>query len=154
MCRELTVRYNDQFTIQLATNQVDINNHKRFAYKLDGFNDEWVKTSEQNPNITYNSLRAGSYTLRVRMLNDDGTLGETESTLDITVRPPLWRTRWALLLYCVAVLVAVWFWRKRFLRQQAEKMERETQRREEEKRQWMAEMRRQMESEKPQTDNG
>ena len=44
VCRELTLKYNDQFTIQLSTNEVCINNHKRFAYKLEGFNENWVKT--------------------------------------------------------------------------------------------------------------
>ena len=82
-CRELSLRFNDQFTIQLATNEVSISNRKRFAYKLEGFNENWVKTSELNPNITYNSLRAGSYTLCVRILKGDGTLGEEESRLFI-----------------------------------------------------------------------
>lgn len=146
-CTKLTVRHNDQFTIQLATNHVDINNHKRFAYRLDGFNDDWVKTSEQNPNITYNSLRAGSYTLYVRIVNDDGTIGDEEATLDIKVIPPLWRRRWAMLLYCLAVLGVTWLWRRRFLKRQQERMELDLRIRETEKRHWMEEMRRQMAAE-------
>lgn len=144
VCRELSLRFNDQFTIQLATNKVSVNNRKRFAYKLEGFNENWVKTSELNPNITYNSLRAGSYTLCVRILKGDGSLGEEESQLEITIRPPLYRTRWMILLYMLIIAGAAWLWRRRFLKKQNEKMELERLRREAEKKQWMSEMRKQM----------
>ena len=147
VCRELTLKYNDQFTIQLATNEVCINNHKRFAYKLEGFNENWVKTSELNPNITYNSLRAGSYTLCVRILNDDGSLGTEESQLDITILPPLYRTRWMILLYMILIAAVAWLfvrWYQSKLRKIAnlEKLQRDV-----EKRQWMSEMRVQMRKE-------
>ena len=141
VCRELTLKFNDQFTIQLATNEVRINNHKRFAYKLEGFNENWVKTSELNPNITDNSLRAGSYTLYVRILNDDGSLGAEESQLDITILPPLYRTRWMILLYMILIAAGAWLFVKWYLKKQKEKADLEQLRREQDKHQWMSEMR-------------
>ena len=144
VCREITLSYNDQFTIQLASDAGDINNGKRFVYRLEGFNENWVKTSELNPNITYNSLSAGSYTLHVRMLNDDGTFGEEESTLDITIRPALWRSRWMMLLYMLILAGAAWWWRRWFLKRQQQRMDVETLRRETEKQHWMSEMRQEM----------
>lgn len=143
-CREITLKYNDQFTIQLASDAGNINNGKRFVYRLEGFNENWVKTSELNPNITYNSLRAGSYTLHVRMLNDDGTFGEEESTLEITIQPALWRTRWMILLYMLLIALAAWWWHRWFLKRQHQLLEAESLRRETEKQQWMSEMRAQM----------
>ena len=144
VCRELTLKYNDQFTIQLSTNKVVVNNRKRFAYKLEGFNEDWVRTSPLNPNITFNSLRAGTYTLCVRILNGDGTLGDVESQMEITIRPPLWRTRWMLLIYMILIALAALWWRKWFLKKHAEKEEVYALAREQEKRQWMSEMRTQM----------
>ena len=144
VCRELTLKFNDQFTIQLSTNEVRINNHKRFAYKLEGFNENWVKTSELNPNITFNSLRAGSYTLHVRILNDDGSLGTEESLLDITIRPPLYRTRWMVLLYMILIALGAWLFVKWYLKKQKERADMEQLRREQDKHQWMSEMRAQM----------
>ena len=138
------MKFNDQFTIQLSTNEVRINNHKRFAYKLEGFNENWVKTSELNPNITYNSLRAGSYTLHVRILNDDGSLGAEESQLDITIRPPLYRTRWMVLLYMILIAAGAWLFVRWYLKKQKEKADMEQLRREQDKHQWMSEMRAQM----------
>ncbi len=141
VCRKLTLRFNDQFTIQLGSDAGIIQNGKRFVYKLEGFNDNWVRTSELNPNITYNSLSAGDYTLRVRMLNDDGTFGEEESSLEITIRPSLWRTRYMILLYMLLIAGAAFLWRKWYIKRQEKRMQVESIRRELEKQQWMNEMR-------------
>jgi ligand-binding sensor domain-containing protein len=146
-CREITLNYNDQFTIQLASSSGEIHNRSRFVYRLEGFNDNWVKTSEVNPNITYNSLSAGDYKLRVRMLNDDGTLGEDESVLEITIRPPFWRTSWMMLIYILLIAAAAWWWRKWFLKRHAERVRAQQLQMETAKMQWMSEMRRKMQEE-------
>ena len=144
VCRSITLRHNDQFTIQLGSSAGKVNNRKRFVYMLEGFNDNWVRTSELNPNITYNSLSAGSYTLRVRMLNDDGTFGNEESTLDITIQPPFWRTYWALLCYLLLAVGALWLLHRWYTKRNRQRMEAETLRRETEKKQWMSEIRMEM----------
>ena len=149
VCRDITLRFSDQFTIQLGSDAGNVNNEKRFVYRLEGFNDSWVKTSPLNPNITYNSLRAGSYTLCVRMLNDDGTIGDEEAQMDITITPALWRTRWAILLYMVIIVAVALLWRRWFMRRIDRRMETETLRRELEKKQWMNEMRMKMKQAQP-----
>ena len=141
VCRDITLRFSDQFTIQLASDAGVIDNEKRFVYKLEGFNDNWVKTSEHNPNITYNSLRAGSYTLCVRILNDDGSIGDEEARMDITIRPAIWRTRWAILLYMIIIAAIALLWRRWFMKRLGRRMETESVRRELEKKQWMNETR-------------
>ena len=146
-CREITLNFNDQFTILLASDAGIVNNGKRFVYKLEGFNDNWVKTSENNPTITYNSLRDGDYTLCVRMLNDDGSIGEEEAQLEITILPAFWRRRWAFLLYVIAVAGIALLWRRWYMKRQDRRMETETIRRELEKKQWMNEQRLQLKKE-------
>ena len=153
-CRSVTLRYNDQFTIQLGSSSGEIHNRSRFVYRLEGFNEHWVRTSEQNPNITYNSLSPGDYVLHVRMLNDDGTFGEEESLLDITILPPLWRRWWMLLLYMVLLGSVVWRSRQWYIRHHEQRMAAETLRRETEKRQWMNEMRMQLAAERAAAQQG
>lgn len=147
VCREITLNFNDQFTIQMGSNAGSIANTKRFVYMLEGFNESWVRTSDLNPNITYNSLRAGDYTLRVRMLNDDGTFGQEEATLEITIRPSLWRTRWMILLYMLIIAGVAFVWRKWFMKRLENRVKVETMRRELEQQQWMNEMRMKMATE-------
>ena len=123
VCRELVLRSDEnQFTIQLATDKGEIHNTSRFIYQLEGFSDKWIKTEEVDPNITYMSLHHGSYTLHVRMLNDDGTMGENEATLEITITPPLIRSRWLMLAFVLMVGGGVYFWRRRFLKKHAERV--------------------------------
>ena len=143
-CRELSLRYDEEFTVQLSSNSGEIHNRSRFIYKMAGYNEEWMRTEEVNPNITYQSLRAGRYYLCVRMMNDDGTMGREESRIDITIRPPFWRTRWMILLYMLLIAAAAWIWHKWYMKRQERRMEAESIRRELEKKQWMNEMRMQL----------
>ena len=106
---------------------------------LEGFSDRWIKTEEQDPNITYMSLHHGSYILHVRMLNEDGTMGQNEAVLKITITPPLLRNRWILLLFLLLVGGGVWLWRHFFLKRHADQVERELLRMEVMKKQWMNE---------------
>ena len=60
------------------------------------------------------SLPEGSYTLHVRMLKDDGTMGEIEAELDIVIAKPFYRTWWAILFY-VALLALAFYYRRQLL---------------------------------------
>ena len=117
--RSISLRYSEnQFTIHMASDNGGINNATRFIYQLKGFNDKWIKTTTANPDITYMSLPSGHYTLCVRMLKDDGTMGEVESQLSITIASPWYLTWWAWLCYGLLVVLLL-FGRRQILRQWA-----------------------------------
>ncbi len=99
----------NQFTIEMGSDNGGVKNGKRFVYRLEGFNNEWMKTTDINPNITYMGLPAGSYTLCVRMLNDDGTMGEEESRLDITIGRSWYNSWWSYILYLL-LAAGVCYW--------------------------------------------
>ncbi|MBQ9230435.1 MAG: hypothetical protein IJ190_04545 [Prevotella sp.] len=112
----------NQFTIQMGSDNGGAKNHTRFIYRLKGFNDKWIKTTASNADITYMGLPAGSYTLCVRMLRDDGTMGETESQLRITIQKAWYKTWWAMLLWMLLIAVALWYgWKYYEKRQQQDK---------------------------------
>ena len=146
VCRKLVLHHNENhFTIQLATDKGVIHNPTRFIYQLEGFNDKWIKTEEVDPNITFMSLRHGTYTLHVRVLNDDGTMGENEAVLKITITPPLLRNRWLMVAFLLIVGLGIFFWRRRFLKKQAELVELKLFRNELHKKQMMSVMREEIE---------
>ena len=110
VCRSLVLKYaENQFTILLGSTSGEPNNRSRFVYKLKGFSDQWIRTDEKVPAITYMSVPSGSYTLCVRMLNDDGTMGEIESELDITILAPWYRSWWMSLFYLL-LLGTLGYW--------------------------------------------
>ena len=112
MQRKIRLRYGEnQFTIHMASDNGGVNNATRFIYQLKGFNDKWIKTTAVNPDITYMSLPSGSYTLCVRMLKDDGTMGEQESELDIIIESPWYLSWWAWALYVLVLALMFLVWR-------------------------------------------
>lgn len=109
---EISLAYHqNQFTIHMASDNGGVNNSTRFVYQLKGFNDKWIKTTAINPDITYMSLPPGSYTLCVRMLKDDGTLGDVESQLKITIGSPWYVSWWAWLCYLLIFLAVFFGWK-------------------------------------------
>ncbi len=113
MQRSISLKYSEnQFTIHMASDNGGVNNSTRFVYQLKGFNDKWMKTRASIPDITYMSLPPGSYTLCVRMLKDDGSMGEVESQLSITIGNRWYATWWAWVLFAV-VVVLIFLFRKK-----------------------------------------
>ncbi len=109
---EISLAYHqNQFTIHMASDNGGVNNSTRFVYQLKGFNEKWIKTTTINPDITYMSLPSGSYTLCVRMLKDDGTLGDVESQLKITIGSPWYVSWWAWLCYLLIFLAVFFGWK-------------------------------------------
>jgi len=79
----------------------------RYAYRLLGFNDDWVFTDSNRRTASYTHLPYGSYTFQVKAANKDGLWNEAGRSLAITVLTPMWATWWAYLLYSVALILTV-----------------------------------------------
>ncbi len=77
-----------------------------YAYKLDGFDQEWNHFSDRL-SAHYTNLPAGEYTFRVRAANADGVWNPGEATLSLKVLPPPWKSWWAYSLYMLAFAAAV-----------------------------------------------
>ena len=119
----------NHFTILLATDNGEVHNRTRFAYRLRGFNDQWLQADENQPQASYTGLPSGSYVFEARILHDDGTPDEDVCSLKIHIRAPWYRSWWMLLVYLlVAVAFIGWTYRRsqEKLRLERMKMERES----------------------------
>jgi len=76
----------------------------RFAYILEGFDQQWNMTDAQRRYATYTNLNPGHYTLRVKAANCDGVWNETAKSLKIYIAPPFWKTWWFILLSLMAII--------------------------------------------------
>ena len=65
----------------------------RLAYLLEGFDQDWRYADEKGIG-RYTNLPGGTYSLRLRGSNNDGTWNEEGTTIKVTVVPPLWQTWW------------------------------------------------------------
>jgi signal transduction histidine kinase/ligand-binding sensor domain-containing protein len=98
-----------------------------FRVRLDGLDDDWREVGGRRE-ATYSTLGPGDYTFRVQAANADGVWSDEGAVLRVVVRPPWWRTWWALLGFAaLAAVAAAQFdrWnRARLLRAERERAER------------------------------
>lgn len=64
-----------------------------FSYRLEGFEDEWIDSSN-NRNAFYSNLPSGKYRFCVRAWNADYTRILTEDAVNVVVTPPWWMSLW------------------------------------------------------------
>ncbi len=74
-----------------------------YAYKLEGFNDNWIQLGSERK-ATFTNLDAGEYTLHVKGSNNDGVWNDDGTSLALTVTPPWWKTKVAYSGYSLMVL--------------------------------------------------
>ena len=66
----------------------------RFAYRLVGFDQDWIGADADKRFATYTNLDPGRYTFQVRAANKDGVWSDGAASIDITVLPPYYKTWW------------------------------------------------------------
>lgn len=99
---------NDQniFAIEYAALDFCNSSHVQYAYKLDGFDDNWNMVGSQRV-ASFTNLPHGKYRLIVKSTNSEGFWCDNEHSVSITIKPSFWETGWAYFLYILLfVLVA------------------------------------------------
>jgi len=115
---KITLSYQQNMvTFQFAALNFQATNENQYAYKLDGFNDNWVNIGTKRE-ITFTNLNPGNYTLQVKGSNNDGVWNETGTQLKMTVLPPWWRTNWAYSIYALLTLVILYLIYRTLLKRQ------------------------------------
>jgi signal transduction histidine kinase/ligand-binding sensor domain-containing protein/CheY-like chemotaxis protein len=100
------------FSLEFSATHYAAPQRNRFAYKLEGFDRDWVSTDATKRFATYTNLDPGQYVFRVRAANKDGVWSDVPATLAITIEPPYYKTWWfrilgAMLLAGLAYVVVV-----------------------------------------------
>lgn len=98
----------NNFSISFACPAFDKPTKLLFRYRLKGLDDRWVFTRHDRRFVNYANLHFGNYKLDVQASTDGGKSWGTERSLRIVVRPPLYRTRGAYLIYIVVLCVVIY----------------------------------------------
>lgn len=95
------------------SNYVESERKNEYLYKLEGFDKEWIETSQLQ--VNYTNLAPGDYVLKVRQPGSEWKNGkDVEITLDIKIHRPWFGTVWAFLFYLAVVASIIYcFWRVR-----------------------------------------
>ena len=82
------------FSVEIAALEFSDPRRVRYAYRLDGFDPEWIETGADFRVATYSNLPAGDYVLRARATNRSGDWGTDELRIDVEVVPEWWESIW------------------------------------------------------------
>ena len=112
---EKDLKYQDEITLKHNQNVITIEyvglnyfqSHKnQYKYIMEGFDKDWQEAGNSRAAI-YTNLNPGKYTFKVIGSNNDGEWSETPATLDIRVKPPIWRTKLAFIIYVVLLVYLI-----------------------------------------------
>ena len=114
-CPDITIRPSENaFSISFAALDYSEFSRIRYAYKMEGFDIDWVDAGSAHE-AYYANLPAGRYTFRVRAAGPGGP----ESSLRVRILPPWWKTWWAIVLYVLAglsLLAFIYYYSRRVAR--------------------------------------
>jgi ligand-binding sensor domain-containing protein/signal transduction histidine kinase len=106
---EITLSYKDYvFSFEFSASNYASASKNKFAYKMEGFDKDWVYTDASNRIATYTNLDPGNYTFRVKASNGDGVWTDKAASVKIAIVPPFWQTLWFRLLILAEVLAGLY----------------------------------------------
>ncbi len=103
--KEVTLKYEQRtFTLNFACLDLTDVDHNRYSYKMNNYDQYW---SQPNTNswATYKNMPPGEYEFMVKGANADGQWSDQITTCKFIVKPPLWKTVYALIIYFILFIV-------------------------------------------------
>jgi PAS domain S-box-containing protein len=113
-------------TFEFAALNYILPKKNQYQYRLDPLDKDWYQAGRQSA-ATY-ALSPGRYSFRVKAANNDGVWSEKETSLEVEVLPPFYRSGWAYLVYVLLVAgaaVAFYRWRVRSMAETHRELERQ-----------------------------
>lgn len=106
--REIRLSYNQRdFTLGFVALNYTHTEKNNYAYKLEGFDQDWKPAREQRK-ATYTNLNPGTYTFKVRASNNDGVWNTQGASLVIVIASPWYLTWWAYMIYALLCCTAIY----------------------------------------------
>ena len=105
----IRLKYNQSmFTIEFAALNFYNPNRVFYRYILEGYENEWHYNGK-NRIASYTNVPPGSYTFRVETIDEANPELVSNRTLAITILPPWWLSWWAIVIYVVLGIIALYF---------------------------------------------
>ena len=109
LLRKITLNHDENvFSISFSALDFVLPEDNRYAYKLEGFDKEWVYCGNRRE-VMYTNLDPGTYTFRVKGSNHDRVWNEAGTSLTVIINPAYWQTWWFQSLIVLASLSLVGF---------------------------------------------
>ncbi|MEG1586574.1 MAG: two-component regulator propeller domain-containing protein [Bacteroidales bacterium] len=116
---QITLKHTENnFLFEFAGIHYNKPNANRYAYKLEGYDKDWVYSAADNRTAAYNNLKVGTYTFCIKAANSDQIWSDKIRKVQITILPAPWFSGWAYMGYTLFLLFVL-FVVFRYYRKQA-----------------------------------
>lgn len=95
------------FSISFAALEYSEYERVEYQYRLDGFDGHWIDANN-NREAYYSNIPSGKYKFKVRILNHDRSVVLSENEISLSVKPAIWLTWWAYLIYVMFALAVIY----------------------------------------------
>lgn len=95
------------FTFEFAALHYASPNKIKYAYKLEGFDKDWILTNARNRFARYTNLNGGTYVFTVRATNSDGVWSNKPLKIQVIVHPSFYATPAFLLLVILTSIILI-----------------------------------------------
>lgn len=117
LAKEIKLKYNENvFSIEFAALDFSTSEKIKYAYKLEGFNNDWLITDGKNRKATFTNLDPGDYWFKVKIADNEGNWNNEALALKLTILPPFWKTPLAYIIYVLLLAGILWYARYNVIR--------------------------------------
>lgn len=101
--KQITLPYSSSvFSFEFASLNYTSSEKKLYAYQLEGFDKDWNYVGEMHT-ATYTNLDPGTYLFKVKGLSNEGDWSSRITAIQLTIRPPYYRTWWFRILFLLLI---------------------------------------------------
>jgi signal transduction histidine kinase/ligand-binding sensor domain-containing protein len=109
MTQCISLTYQDKsITLEFAALHYSNPGKNKYAYKLEGFDKDWIYTDASLRIATYSNLEPRTYVFKVKGSNNDGLWNPKPAELKIIVVPPWWKTWWFKIIIILVFILSVY----------------------------------------------
>jgi ligand-binding sensor domain-containing protein/signal transduction histidine kinase len=92
--KKVSLSFNDNFfAFEFAALDYTNSEKNQYTYKLEGFDRNWIRAGNRRY-ANYTNLDGGDYVFKVKGSNSDGFWNEAETSVKISIEPPIWAEWW------------------------------------------------------------
>ncbi|MBU2493114.1 MAG: hypothetical protein KJ571_10860 [Bacteroidetes bacterium] len=104
---EIILDHNENiFTIEFSSLNFSSPGKNQYQYIIEGLSKDWISTGNRNF-ASFSNIAPGNYLFKVRGSNNDNVWDEKGASLYIIIKPPVWKSWWAIVIYFILLSVII-----------------------------------------------
>ncbi|MBN2237971.1 MAG: histidine kinase, partial [Bacteroidales bacterium] len=94
-------------TFEFSSLDYNLPSANRYAYKLEGIDNEWVETDSKNRSIRYTNLPPGNYKFLLKGSNNQAVWGNLSTPVSIFIKSPFYLKWWFISISAIAFIALI-----------------------------------------------